>query len=1016
MPYDPWTYFPFGTATGQFGALFDQIIALIALILGLGSPSSSLFDHVVLIAPVLFGVAMCIPAYLIGRRLGGRFGGLITVGFIAFAPDRFLQFTLAGHTQHHAAEALFMALSVLGVMVALSAAEEEKPIYELLATGDVSTLRGTIGWSLLAGVAMSMYLWAWPPGVWLFGILAIFFIVHLSLEHLRGRSPEHTAFVGIISISTAGILQLSSMRTLEVAVASRSLVQPGLAFLVVGGLVFLAWLSRAVESRELSRAAYPGIVAGILVVGTVVVALALPGLFEFFYSQIDRVLGFVTSPGTTAGTIGEAQPPENPQQYFYDRYGLAIVTAAIGGAIVLGRQILNKEPESQQLLIVFWMLFMVAATLTQVRFGYYLTVPVGALNAIFAGFLIRTLGTSDTDEFSVETYQVLTVLVVVMVMFVPLVGLSVGGVDISVDRTAQERADDLSQPGNVLVWDQSLQWMNENTPQPGQYNNSDGEAMEYFGTYDRTDNYEYPDGAYGVLSWWDYGHWITNRAERIPNANPFQEGAQPAAEFLLAQNESEAMDVLGQEFDDNESAETRYVMVDWQMAETEGQAGGKYFAPTRFHPEYEESDFYQRLVDPNAGRITSGRDLFRETRMIAHSQPYYDSMLTRLYHYHGSSRAPEAIGTERLAGGDQRPVQSFSSVQEARQWASESETRQVGGIGLLPEERVEALKHFRVVHTSETSAVPTQDDTQAQELASNSVSFARTLVVNRELQQSGIEQAYFERFRQRFGSDDQQEQLARQLAARQARRAVQGTNPAWVKTFERVPGATVQGQNGPENGTLRLSVPIKPENGNEFRYTQRVQTDENGEFSTTVPYSTTGYDQIGVDDGHTNVSARANGSYRISGFGGENGQTRFTGSVDVSEEAVVTEDSEPITVELEGQTPGTDSGNESVGLRSATVSDPADQVRLEFENNASVADAESAVDDTSVAVGGEAVPVTGVESGEAANTVIVSINRSVEAGESVEISHSPTPNQPSIIVGTDDLGEFTAAVENSVGS
>ncbi len=30
MPFDPWTNFPYGTSNGQFGTLFDQIIATVA--------------------------------------------------------------------------------------------------------------------------------------------------------------------------------------------------------------------------------------------------------------------------------------------------------------------------------------------------------------------------------------------------------------------------------------------------------------------------------------------------------------------------------------------------------------------------------------------------------------------------------------------------------------------------------------------------------------------------------------------------------------------------------------------------------------------------------------------------------------------------------------------------------------------------------------------------------------------------------------------------------------------------
>ena len=36
--------------------------------------------------------------------------------------------------------------------------------------------------------------------------------------------------------------------------------------------------------------------------------------------------------------------------------------------------------------------------------------------------------------------------------------------------------------------------------------------------------FQYPDSAYGVMSWWDYGHVITYFAHPIPHANPFQAG------------------------------------------------------------------------------------------------------------------------------------------------------------------------------------------------------------------------------------------------------------------------------------------------------------------------------------------------------------------------------------------------------------------------------------------------------------------------------------------------------------
>jgi dolichyl-diphosphooligosaccharide--protein glycosyltransferase len=905
MPFDPWTNFPYGTSADQFGTLFDQIVALVALIVGLGSPSESLLRYVGLFTPPFVALALCVPAYFIGRRLGDRFGGLVTVGFVALAPDRLLQMTIAGNFDHHSAEALFITLAILAIMVALSVAEREKPVYELLAAGDIDALRGTIGWSMLAGVAIGLYVWVWTPGVFLYGIMGVFFVFHLSWEHVRRRSPEHAAFAGAISLTTAGILQIATLRTMEIGVTSTSLLQPGLAFAVAVGVVFMAWLSRVLESRDLSRYAYPGIVAGLIVTTTVLVAVLLPDLFSFFYSQVDRVLGFVTSPGTAAGTIGEAQPPSDRADYLYTRYGLGAVTAVIGAVVVLGRHLISDEPRGEQLFIVFVGAFFLAATFTQVRFGYYLTVPIGALNAVLAGFLVRMIGTPSDREFTIETYQVLTIALVILVMFVPLLGLSIGGISTGVDNNAVDRADALSQPGDVLGWEQSLAFLEENTPEPGQYADPDGDPMEYLGTYERTDDHEYPEGAYGVLSWWDYGHWITTEGERIANANPFQQHATEAANFLLAQNETEAQQVLENQFEDSSGAQTKYVMVDWLMAETESQLGGKYFAPIQFHDDYQRSDFYERIISPDA-QITSQLDLVRQTRTMAHSQRYYDSMLTRLYHYHGSAKNPEPVGLDRNPQQGP-PVQGFESVAAAEEWASELDSRQVGGVGTLPAERVEALENFRLVHMTEASALPGQEES---ELVQRGVNFNRQSIVQRDLFNSGIAQAYAEN-----GTDPGQEALLR------AQRALTGTNPAWTKTFERVDGATIEGQ-GPANQEIRLAVEIEPENGNAFTYEQYVETDDSGAFTATVPYSTTGYDELGVEEGYTDPTARANSSYSVQVVGNtglpgviqEDGDLiQYSETVDVTERQVLGVDDSPVEVELDGESVLDQGGNETDG-------------------------------------------------------------------------------------------------------
>jgi dolichyl-diphosphooligosaccharide--protein glycosyltransferase len=48
-------------------------------------------------------------------------------------------------------------------------------------------------------------------------------------------------------------------------------------------------------------------------------------------------------------------------------------------------------------------------------------------------------------------------------------------------------------------------------------------GVDYFAIYD-SEGFEYSSESYGVMSWWDYGHYITTIASRIPNNNPFQAG------------------------------------------------------------------------------------------------------------------------------------------------------------------------------------------------------------------------------------------------------------------------------------------------------------------------------------------------------------------------------------------------------------------------------------------------------------------------------------------------------------
>ena len=911
MPFDVWTEFPSGTSVGQFGTFYDQLIATGALIVGLGNPSDHLIRMVHLFAPAIVGAAIVIPTYYLGRHIGDRTGGVIAVVLVALSGGELLRRSLVGFSDHHVAEVFFQVIAVLAILIALRVAEEEKPVYELIIDRDWDALRRPIGWSAIAGTALALYMSVWPPGILLVGILGIYVTLQLPIAYLRGESPEHVGIAAGTIFGVAAVLSLGSLDSVGLKMVRTSLAQPGLALAGMLWVGVLSWLARVWDSRELATWQYPVTIFGGLFVGAGLVAGVVPDVFWYFVDQLLRFVGFAFNPHTgRAVTVGEVQPlPIGQADTLITWLGITPLIAGIGALLALVHQYVADELDPAYLFVALWFVFFVAATFTQKRFAYYLTVPTAVLTAMVVTRLFRYVRSfSATDD--VETYQLLVVGSVVVALLVPMIFMA----PTVIDRSAQNG------PGGVQGWQSSLDYMETETPAVGDFGGAgNADQMDFYGTYERTDDFEYPDGAYGILSWWDYGHWITQEGERVPVANPFQANAQEAASFLITQNESDANDALDVVSETETDAETRYVMVDWKMATTHGGYGGgwgKFFAPPNFVDGVDESTYYRKVngfTETAQGTSVTGRFF------TVHKQAYYESMAVRLYRYHGSAASTtNAVGaglpngqipvvdwrdtdrtrndgsTLRIAAtenGSARSVRLFDSRKEAEEFVEQDGTAQIGGLGKIPSEPVSALQHYRLVSVDEMRQNPF--------IASQPglTQFAQS----RQLQ-SGVSTQLLNSFAEPYS--------------------------AWTKVFERVPGATVEGE-GPENSTVAATVKMEMPNANQtFTYQQQAETGPNGEFSMTLPYSTEGYEKWGPENGYTNVSVRADGPYQFTASGGinENGTlVQYTSQTNVSEAQVIGTDETPVTVELESQeiqiSRGSEKDDESGNEESESLAD-----------------------------------------------------------------------------------------------
>ena len=192
--------------------------------------------------------------YVVGRRLGGRFGGLIAVVLLALTPGQFLSRSVAGVYDHHIAEVLGTLLALAVGMRMLAVAQREKPIYEFIETREVGLLRRPVTWGAGFGAALVLTMLVWPPAVFLVGIYGIFLFVHLSFEFVRGHSPDHVAIPSVVAMLVAAVLLLPFLTAVELDTTSISLLQPLLALLVAGGAVFMAAVARLWEDQDVSGA------------------------------------------------------------------------------------------------------------------------------------------------------------------------------------------------------------------------------------------------------------------------------------------------------------------------------------------------------------------------------------------------------------------------------------------------------------------------------------------------------------------------------------------------------------------------------------------------------------------------------------------------------------------------------------------------------------------------------------------------------------------------------------------
>jgi oligosaccharyl transferase (archaeosortase A-associated) len=699
ITFDPYFVYPGGSDVG-IRSFYVYLLAGITWLVSLGSPTQHTIDVVGVYFPAVLGALTTIPIYFIGKALFNRWAGVIAAGLIGIFPGEFLGRSILGFTDYHVAEVLFTTTTMLFLILAVRSAKEKGLTFKQVKNLNWAIMAKPLVYSLLAGIFLGIYILTWPGALLFVFIIFTYLVIQFVIDHLRNKSVDYLCFISIIT-SIVALLMLLPVSPDRMFLAS-------LVIAIVIPIV-MAVLSRFMASRDVKPIIYPVILVGLGLVSLVIFRIVSPSLFRTMIGS------FSIFNWPTETTVYEMRPLFLP----FGSFSWSIAWANFNTSfflcfIALGILVYSviKQGETEKTLFVIWSLVILAATLSMRRFAYYFAVNVALLTGYlswlfleFTGFRrLMTVPSEAPKEMEKKVKHkkkqrdehrpaanrvnmVLGVIVVFVLVFYPNIGPLPGG-----DKPAVDLASN-PQFAPSDAWCESLSWMRDNTPDPFDNPNF---YYELYQPPPRGEGYDYPQTAYGVTAWWDYGYWITRIGRRIPTSNPGT-GNKGEAHLFAAQDEDAANKVL------EDNGGSRYIIVDSAIA----MPVGKFYAVATLSGSKKEN-FFDVYYQPQQGILKP---------VVLFYPEYYRSLVCRLYNFDGKQVIPRSsmvisyaqkVAREGQSYREITGVKSFSDYGEAEAYVAGQESgnyRIVGTDPFVSPVPLEALEHYKLVYSSEGTVI-----------------------------------------------------------------------------------------------------------------------------------------------------------------------------------------------------------------------------------------------------------------------------------------------------------------------
>jgi len=714
--FDPMTAYPTGKII-DWGPLLPVLAAVLCLMTG-STTQNAIISTAGYVSPIL-AVLMVPVMYELGKRLGDCKTGIVAAGFISVSSLLYFSFSSYGMIDHHVAETFFCTLFFLVYLYALDYTRQN-PV-------DIRNRRTLPYFCLLSALAGTVYFLGLITSTTLILtllVIAVYTFVQGLADFYSGKRSDYLCILNIVLFGAATILfVLFGFKTEAVSFFQYSvgIVYIHLALVAETLVIFIL-----AEIFHKKRAGFFISIAA-LTGGALILSQVIPALR--YTSQQAREMLF----GISVYSVSVQETLPWSWTSAFETLNVGIILAA-GGFMVLGYSLWKKQ-DRELVFFAVWSTLMLLLTINHQRFLYFFTVNIVLLAAIcitvplswennrvcqyFSSYIsgkrensasvvpqekppakAKTGKKKKNDPAPVNTRAAGTYLTGICIIAVCLLALVHFALSFQQDYQYGMSAKDQEIPAD---WIESLTWLNANTPDPG---------IDYFGQYNRK-SYSPPADSYGIMAVWDAGHWITFFAHRLPITNPFQDhlgGSGGTAAFFLAENESEATDIM-------EAYRGQYIITDSSMAVDRF---------TNLVPWVSESVDISRYI--KWFLVADTKDNAYLKKIHLYDNGYFQTLVVRLHNFDGSMAEPTTAEYTKYVIRQPTSQESAEATGYSRVITDET-TVNVSqldnttpvipeGAELLPKpyaalysslpdkplQQVPALRHYRLIHESENNA------------------------------------------------------------------------------------------------------------------------------------------------------------------------------------------------------------------------------------------------------------------------------------------------------------------------